>query len=54
MSRQVKAAEFANAYEYAQAKKAERKADRTKRVSVTGRRAHQFQPSEVKGVALRG
>ena len=47
MSRQVKAVEFANAFEYEQAKKAQRKADRTKRVSVTGRRAHQFQPSDL-------
>lgn len=46
MSRQVKAVEFARAFEYEQAKKAERKADRTKRVSVTGRRGHQFQASE--------
>ncbi len=46
MARKVSAADFANAFEYNQAKKAERQKDRNKRVSATGRRSHQFTPAD--------
>jgi hypothetical protein len=42
--RQLKASDFATAFEYEQAKRQQRKASQTKRQSTNGRRGFEFQP----------
>ena len=44
MARQIKAQDFSTPYEFEQAKRQHRKADKAKRQSPQGRRGFQFQP----------